>query len=241
MIVQDKVSIVTGASSGIGRATAILLAKHGAKVVLAARSKDKLEEVAKELKDSLVVPTNMQDVQAIKDLVKKTADHFGRVDILINNAGRGYDVPVEKINIDLFEELFQLNVIGPLVAMQEVISLMRKQGEGAIVNISSGTSLMNIPSLAAYSSLKRALNGISLTLREEVAKDNIAVSVVYPYITKTDFGKNVMSGPRQNLPQTRSETLPEADTPEYIAEKILEILESGEAEILAHDWMRNIK
>lgn len=240
MIVQDKVVIVTGASSGIGEATAKILTEHGAKVVLAARSKDKLEVLSRTLKDSFIVPTDVKDLEALKNLVKQTVEHFGRLDIVVNNAGLGYDMAVEKINPKLYTELFQINLLGPLALMQEAIPHMRKNGEGAIVNVSSGTSLMNIPNLAAYSSLKRALNGISLTARTELEKDNIKVSVVYPYITNTNFGKNVMSGPRTEAPENREDILPAGDPPELVAERILEIIESGEAEILAHDWMRDI-
>lgn len=241
MIVQDKVAIVTGASSGIGEAIAKILAEHGAKVVLAARSKDKLEAICNKLKDSFIVPTDMKDLEAIKNLVKQTVDHYGRLDIVINNAGIGYDVAVEKIDPKSYLELFQLNVVGPLLLMQEAIPHMRKIGEGAIVNISSGTALMAIPNLGAYSSLKRALDGISFTAREELEKDNIKVSVVYPYITNTDFGKNVISGPRTETPRDKDDILPPGDPPELVAEKILEVIESGEAEILVHDWMKDIK
>lgn len=241
MIVQDKVAIVTGASSGIGEATAKILSAHGAKVVLAARSKDKLDELSKTLKDSFSVPTDVKELSALKNLVKQTIEHFGRLDILVNNAGLGYDIAVEKIDPSLYTELFQINLLAPLILMQEAIPHMRQAGEGSIVNVSSGTSLMNIPNLAAYSSLKRALNGVSLTARSELEKDNIKVSIVYPYITNTNFGKNVMSGPRTESPQSTDEVLPAGDPPELVAEKILEIIESGEAEILAHDWMRDIK
>lgn len=241
MIVQDKVAIVTGASSGIGEATAKILTEHGAKVVLAARSIDKLETLSKQLKDSFIVQTDMKDIEAVRNLVKKTIERYGRVEMLINNAGLGYDIAVEKIDPKMYTELFQINLLGPLVLMQEVIPHMRKSGEGSIVNVSSGTSLMNIPNLAAYSSLKRAMNGISLTAREELEKDNIKVSVVYPYITNTNFGKNVMSGPRTKMPQDEDNVLPAGDPPELVAEKILEVIESGEAEILAHDWMKDIK
>lgn len=241
MIIQDKVAIVTGASSGIGEATAKILTEHGAKVVLVARSKEKLDILCKTLKDSFVVQTDVKDLQAIKDLVKQTVEHFGRLDIIINNAGLGYDIEVEKIDPKMYTELFQINLLGPLVLMQEAVGHMRKNGEGAIVNISSGTSLMNIPNLAAYSSLKRALNGISLTARTELEKDNIKVSIVYPYITNTDFGKNAMSGPRHEAADNKDDVLPAGDPPVLVAEKILEVIESGEAEILAHDWMKDIK
>jgi len=165
MNVKGKVAIVTGASSGIGLATAKLLSKNGAKVVLAARSKDKLIELSKTLLNSLVIQVDMTNDVQIKAMVGKTVEYFGQVDILINNAGRGYDASIVDTNINTFRDLFKLDVIGPLVAMQAVIPLMQKQGGGTIINISSGTALMALPNMAAYSSLKRALAGISLTAR----------------------------------------------------------------------------
>ena len=191
MNITDKVVIVTGASSGIGLATARLLAAHGAKVALAARSRDKLNQLAAGLPDSFAVPTDMRSVEDIRNMTEKVLRHFGRIDALINCAGRGYDAPLEQIDIDKYRELFELDVIGPLITMQLVIPIMKDQGGGMIVNISSGTSLMYLPNMSAYSSVKRALNSITLTAREELAKDNIVVSVVYPYITLTDFDKNM--------------------------------------------------
>lgn len=194
MEVKDKVVIVTGASSGIGEATAKLLASKSAKVALVARSKEKLDSLSKELPDSFVIPTDMTKEEEIKEMVRKTNDHFGRIDVLINNAGRGYHVPLMEIENKKFHDLFDLDVVGPLIVMQQVIPVMKKQGGGAIVNISSGTSFMAIPGIAAYSSMKRALNAISLTAREEFKADTIVVSLVYPYITKTQFHTNLLNG-----------------------------------------------
>jgi short-subunit dehydrogenase len=234
MNVKDKVVIVTGASSGIGFATAKLLAKNGAKLVLAARSKDKLEALSKELPKSLVIVTDMREENQIKELIKQTIKHFGRVDILINNAGRGYDALIEEINTDKFRELFALDLLGPVALMKEVIPYMKKQKEGAIVNISSGTALMALPGMGPYSSLKRALVGISLTAREELSDSNITVSVVYPYITTTDFEKNTMKEGR--LDQGNGPPMP-GDPPELVAEKILEAIKTGKAEVFARDFM----
>ena len=240
MIVNDKVAIVTGASSGIGEATAKALAQHGVKVVLASRSKEKLDNLSSQLKDSYVIQTDMMNEDEIKDMVKKAVDRFGRVDILVNNAGRGYDSLVENIEAPSYLELFKLNLLAPLITMQAVIPIMRRQSGGTIINISSGTSMMDIPNISAYSSLKRALNGLSLTAREELKKDKIVVSLVYPYMTETNFGKNVIGKPRDDSWLDEG-NISKADTPNYIAEKILEVIESGEAEIFAHDWMKNIK
>src|SRR5450755_3940077 len=135
MQVQDKVVIVTGASSGIGEATAKLLAQHGAKLVLAARSKDKLTELSRELPGSLVIPTDTSNEEQVKEMVRRTEEHFGRIDILINNAGRGYYAPVERIDMQEYRDLFELDVVGPLVAMQAALPLMRKQGTGMVVSL----------------------------------------------------------------------------------------------------------
>lgn len=238
MNIKGSVAIITGASSGIGEAAARLLSKKGAKVALAARSEGKLLKLSRELPDSLAVVTDMSRASDVKEMVARVQKHFGRIDILVNNAGRGYDASTEHVELNKLHELFDLNFVGPLVAMQAVIPVMRKQGAGVIVNISSGTALMALPHMGGYSSLKRALVGLSLTAREELKDDNITVSVIYPFMTATQFEKNTMrSGPAMQWEGGGS--MPKIDPPELIAEKILEAVETGKAEILAHDWMKN--
>ena len=118
MKIKDQVAIVTGASSGIGMATAKLLTKRGAKVALIARSEDLLKKLAEELPDSLPIKADMTKENDIKDFIKKIKKHYGRIDILVNNAGQGYDAPIENIDIETFYKIFDLDVVGPLVAMQ---------------------------------------------------------------------------------------------------------------------------
>jgi short-subunit dehydrogenase len=194
MDVKDKVVLVTGASAGIGLATARLLSKNEAKLALNARSRDKLAQLSKKLPGSAAFPADMSDESAVPELIEKVHAKFGRTDVLINNAGRGMHCPLESIDIRQYRKLLDLNVIGPLATMQAVLPIMRKQGGGTIVNISSGTVLMHAPGLSGYSATKRALVGLSLTARNELASDKITVSVVYPYITKSDFYKNLISG-----------------------------------------------
>jgi short-subunit dehydrogenase len=239
MDIQSKVVVVTGASSSIGYATAKLLSEKAAKLALVSRSKEKLKQLSKKLSDSVAVPADMTKPEEIKEMIKRTETHFGRIDGLINCAGQGYDAPVERTDLGVFRHIFDLDVVGPLVAMQQVIPVMRRQGGGAIMNVSSGTALMYLPNNGAYSAMKRALVSISLTAREEVKQDGIVVSVVYPYITLTDFERNTIKDP--SLPQEEpQDELPfPPDTAEYAAQKIVEGLESGEPEIFAHDWMKN--
>jgi NADP-dependent 3-hydroxy acid dehydrogenase YdfG len=187
MKIKDKVIIITGASQGIGLATAKHLSKLGAKIVLAARSKEIIEDLEKELPNSLAVVTDMHEPQAIHGLINNTIDRYGRIDILINNAGQGMYGPVEHIDIENYNTIMDLNVYSVIRAMQQVIPVMRKQGGGMIVNISSGLTKMYLPGVSAYSSTKYALNAISLIARQELEKDKIIVSIVEPNMTATNF------------------------------------------------------
>ncbi len=243
MDIKDKIVIVTGASHGIGLATAELLTRSGAKVALVARSLDRLRDISKRLPGSYPIRVDMTREDDIKRMVWETKNHYGRIDVLINNAGQGCDAPVEKLNIETYRKIFDLNVVGPLIAMQQVIPIMREQKEGTIVNISSGLALMSLPNMSPYASMKSALVSVSLTAREELKDDNIRVIVVYPYITDTDFEKNTI----RDIVEDKSEheedqgALRPPDSPEYVARKIVEGIESGESEIFAHDWMKKMK
>jgi short-subunit dehydrogenase len=244
MKIKDKVAIVTGASSGIGLATARLLTKRGAKIALVARSLARLKQISKELPGSIPIRADMTRATDVRAMVRKVKNHFGRIDVLVNNAGQGYDATVEKIDIGTFRDHFELNTVGPLVAMQSVIPIMRKQKGGVIVNVSSGLALMLLPGMSAYASVKRALGTISLTAREELKDDHIHISVVYPYITATEFEKNTIRGAEDNQgewEEGEESDLPPADPPEHIAVKILEAIENNEPEVFAHEWMRNMK
>jgi NADP-dependent 3-hydroxy acid dehydrogenase YdfG len=204
MEILNSVVIVTGASSGIGLATARSFAKAGGKVVLAARSIDILNTVAEEIRqqgyEALAVATDMRDQAQVERLINAACAHFGHINILINNAGRGTVAYVVDTPIAHYRELFDLNVFGPLYAMQAAISRMRQHGGGLIINVSSGAGRRHIPGLSAYGASKAALDLISNTVREELARENISVVTVYPPNTESDAAKNMLGDPRVAMP-----------------------------------------
>jgi short-subunit dehydrogenase len=230
MEIEDKVIIVTGASQGIGLAAARHLSKLGAKIVLAARSSDIIKSLEKELPNSFAIVTDMHNPENIKGMIKKTIEKYGRIDILINNAGLGMYGSVEKIDIEHFKKIVDINIYSIIRAMQEVIPQMRKQGGGMILNISSALTKMYVPGISAYSSTKYALNAISLIARQELAKDKIIVSIVEPNMTATNFAKNAL-GNRPDWSASSDRPMPRIDKPEKVAETIEQIIKSEDAEV----------
>ena len=222
MQIKDKIAIVTGASGGIGLAVAKRLAQEGAKVVLAARSADKLKQLEREIPGSFAVPTDMRKQEDIHQLVQQTEQKFGRIDILINNAGQGLLSPVESIDLKDYREIMELNVFAVLEAMQAVIPIMRQQGGGAILNVSSLVSKNYFPQLGGYASTKYALNALSLTARQELASDKIVVSVFHPKMTATEFGQNARGETYHSGAGRPGMTI---DTPEAVAEKMIQLIE----------------
>ena len=235
MELEDKVVLITGASAGIGLATARSLAAAGAMVALAARSTDKLTQLAEELRRdghaALVVPTDMRNHAEVAQLVETTLQHYGQLDVLINNAGQAVAGTVAEVDVDQFQQVVDLNVFGPVYAMQASVPRMREHGGGIIINVSSMVSKMHIPGLGGYAATKAALNTLSDTARGELASDNIRVITVYPRMTATDFGRNSL-GNRQMRQQQRGNAAPGMviDSPEYVAETILEAIQKEPAE-----------
>jgi NADP-dependent 3-hydroxy acid dehydrogenase YdfG len=230
MEIADSVCIVTGASSGIGAATARLLNSLGAHVVLAARRGERLETLAGELPGSLAITTDVTLAEQLDHLVTRTVDTFGRIDVLVNNAGQGLHVPIDEVDPVDLRAVFELNVVAPLVGMQAVLPVMRAGSGGAIVNVSSATSLRVFPGLGGYSATKAALNMLSQVARVEFAPAGIAVSVVYPSVTATEFHQRLRAG--HLVAGGRSIT---PDPPELVARAIAMGISTGEPHVLVAD------
>ncbi|HZL04886.1 MAG TPA: SDR family oxidoreductase [Coriobacteriia bacterium] len=235
MDINGAVCIVTGASSGIGAATARLLRGMGARVVLAARRAERLEALAAELPGSLALPIDVTIPGQVERLVTQTVDAHGRVDVLVNNAGQGLHVPLEELNPADLRAVFELNVVALLVGMQAVLPVMRARSGGAIINVSSATSLRVFPGLGGYAATKATLNMLSQVGRLELAGAGVMVSVVYPSVTATEFhdrlrAGHLVSGARAIPP----------DPPELAAAAIAFAIRSGEAHVLVADPPRPI-
>ncbi|MBC0855758.1 SDR family oxidoreductase [Pantoea stewartii] len=229
MNIKGAVIMITGASSGIGAATARAAAQSGAQVVLIARRKERISALAQTLGNAIAITCDVTRHDEIANAVQTTLSHFGRVDALINNAGQGLHGAIETIGSEDFMALLDVNLVAPLRMMQAVLPAMRQQGRGSIVNVSSGATLATYPGSAAYTSAKAGLNMLSRVARLELASEGITVSTFYPFVTATEFYQSVKSGREQASAQEK-EIAAFAHSPEKVAESLLMLLESGDAE-----------
>lgn len=190
---QQQVILITGASAGIGAALAVVLAANypGIRLVLAARSTEKLEAIAANCQrqgaEVCVAPTDMAQPDQVKQLVETALQRFGRIDAVVSNAGYGQMGPIELIPTEAVRQQFEVNLLGAITLIQAVIPVMRRQGGGRIVTVSSLGGRVAFPLGGLYSASKFALEGLSDALRIELDPFNIRVSVVEPGPVKTDF------------------------------------------------------
>lgn len=229
MKIEEAVIMITGASSGIGQATARAALQAGARVILLARRKDRLDALADGSGKALAVACDVTQPGQIANAVRQGLARFGQIDVLINNAGQGLYAAVEEIEAAKFRALLELNLIAPLMMMQAVIPPMRRQGAGRIINVSSGATLATYPGSAAYTSSKAGLNMLSGVARLELAEAGITVSTVYPFMTRSEFYQSVKLGQEAAIAQAE-QSAAFAHAPERVAEKILAMVESGEAQ-----------
>jgi NADP-dependent 3-hydroxy acid dehydrogenase YdfG len=196
MDINAAVMLVTGASSGIGAATARAASHAGARLVLVARREERIRHLADELGHAVAVACDVTDAVQVQAAVNTATKTFGRIDILVNSAGQGLQATLEEIDPDDLRAILDLNLVAPLITMQAVVPLMRKQGVGSIVNISSGITFASIPGSGAYAASKAGLEKLSAVARAELMGEGIAVSTMYPFVTATEFTTSVREVPR---------------------------------------------
>ena len=184
MRLKDKVAIITGAGRGIGKALAFGFANQGATIVAAARTESEVIEVAEKVKllgkESLGIVCDVSNEEEVKNLVSTTMNKFGKIDVLINNAGIGSMRPVYATPLESFEKVLKVNLTGTFLCTKHVWQAMKNSGGGSIVNVSSLGGLVGYPLLTAYCASKWGQIGFTKACAEEGKKDNIRVNAIAP-------------------------------------------------------------
>lgn len=214
---DGAVAIVTGASSGIGLATARALRERGARVVVAARRTDRLEPLAAEL-DGLAVACDVGEWVQVRDLVARAVDWGGRLDVMVNNAGFGMRGALHEHDPDRAEQLVRTNIVGVLNGIRAAGEVMARQGSGGIVNVSSIVGHFPEPGSGAYAASKAFVDSVSATAYRELRDHGVHVVCVTPALTDTEFSEVAAGRPSAG-----------GDPPQKVARWICDALESGSA------------
>jgi NAD(P)-dependent dehydrogenase (short-subunit alcohol dehydrogenase family) len=188
---DGRVAVITGAGTGIGRGVALVLAEHGADIVLAARRREPLEETARDVerldRRALVVPTDVTDVDQCERLVSSTVDAFGRLDILVNNAGGSTTKPIAAWTPEEWHDVVDLNLGSVWFLSRFAVAPMIEQGKGAIVNISSGSSMFAFPIGAPYGASKAAVNNLTASFAAAWTPKGIRVNALAVGAVRTEM------------------------------------------------------
>jgi len=229
LVLNEKVVVITGASSGVGRALAFAFARRAARVVLVARREDRLEAVRREIEpytdDVLVVPADLTDEAQMHHVVERTIEEFGRIDILVNNAGISLGGPLQTQDPAQVERLLRINLWAPMRLTQLILPYMLARNHGYVLNIGSGLGRTAMPIFSTYVASKYGLSGFSDTLRRELQGTGIRVTLVLPGWTHTD-----MLTPEIEDFLERSDF--EVEHPDEVAERAVLGLVHGENEVI---------
>ena len=192
--IKDKVVVITGASSGIGEATALLLAERGAKLALGARRSDRLKAIADRIAaadgEAAYAPADVKRRDDLSNLVKLACERYGKLDVFVNNAGIGPISPLDDLRVEDWEEMIDVNVKGVLYGIAAALPVFREQGFGHFVNIASTAGLITMPTMSVYSGTKFAVRAISEGLRQE-AGAKLRVTIISPGFVHTDFAESM--------------------------------------------------
>jgi NADP-dependent 3-hydroxy acid dehydrogenase YdfG len=203
---DGKVALVTGASSGIGEATAIALSREGAKVALAARRTDRLEKLVQRILDggrqAMPIVADVADDMQAHDMVLKTNAEWGRIDILVNNAGVMLNGPIDAADTEDWRRMVNTNVLGLMYATHAALPIMKAQGQGHIVNISSVAGRTAQAGSGVYNATKWGVGAFSEALRQEVYKDKIRVTIIEPGAVATELTDHITNSAAKERIQT---------------------------------------
>ena len=219
---DNKVAIITGASKGIGKAIARALGQQGAKVVIASRKQDSVDETAKELMaegiEAIGIAAHMGDMAQIKNLVEQTVKHFGAIDIVVNNAASNPSFgPITDTDNSVFDKIMDVNVKGPLELCKLAYPVMKERGSGSVINISSIEGITPGTGLGLYSVSKAALIALTKVLAKEWGPNQIRVNVICPGLIQTKFSEALTSNVKILKHVLAKQALPHLAGPEDIA------------------------
>jgi NADP-dependent 3-hydroxy acid dehydrogenase YdfG len=209
--IKDKVVVITGASSGLGEATARALAKNGAKLVLGARRMDRLKALSSELSlgDKAAVQTDVSDYAQVKHLVDHAVKTHGRIDVILNNAGLMPLSPLDRLKIEDWDRMIDVNIKGVLYGIAAALPHMKAQKSGHIINVSSVAGHRVRPSSTVYSATKTAVRVISEGLRQEVTPYNIRTTIISPGAVSSELLESITEKDiAQNLSGVRDMAIP---------------------------------
>ncbi len=214
-MVKDKVTVITGSTSGIGLDIARVFAQNGAKVVISGRNEEVLEKTAQNLRDEglevIGIRCDVGSEDDIKNLVAKTVEHYGTVHVFVSNAGIQHVANIEDFPTDKFEQILKLMLVGPFIATKELFPIMKKQNWGRIINMASINGLVGFAGKSAYNSAKHGLLGLTKVAALEGALDGITVNSICPGYVDTPLVRNQLA----DLAKTRGVT------PEEVLEKVI--------------------
>jgi NAD(P)-dependent dehydrogenase (short-subunit alcohol dehydrogenase family) len=220
---RDKVVIITGSSRGIGRATALELARHGATVVLNGRNRERLEHARGSMEEAgyrvLAVAGDVTSAEESERIIDKTVKAFGRIDVLINNAGIIMRGAFEDIQPDVFKRVIEVNILGSVYPTMAALPYLRET-RGSVIYISSVAGLRGFPMASPYSASKMALTGLAESLKVELAGSGVHVGVVYVSFTENDPDKKVLAGDGSMITVAPSMQVPQARTARGIVRSI---------------------
>lgn len=233
---MSKIAFITGASQGIGKATALLFAKNGYDLIITARTQDTLETVAEEIKNLgrqvLAIPTDTSDRYAVESLINSGLERFGQIDVLVNNAGVLMKAPMAQTTIEDWEKIINTNLWGYIYTIKALLPHFLARKQGHIINIGSFGGKVPLPKMTAYCTTKHAITGLTETLRLELEPEGIRVSGVHPSVTNTDFIERAIFKDSDPQQMKKFFSSPLASQPEDVAKVILNTVKHPQAEVI---------
>ncbi len=231
---ENKVIWITGASSGIGEATAYQFAKEGAKLILSARREDELLRVKEntQLPDNqvFILPLDVEKIEDIPQKTKQAVEHFGRIDVLFNNAGISQRGSVMETDMAVYQKIFNLNFFGVIALTKAVLPFMQAQKSGQIAVTSSVSGKLATPMRSGYCASKHALHGFFDALRSEVYQDNIGVTLICPGYIHTNISLNAVAADGSKFGKM-DENQANGMSPEECAKRIVEAIYAEKQEV----------